>query len=190
MNLTTRQKEITGAALRLIAERGIQNLTIRNLAKSIGVTEAAIYRHFPGKSEIIRALIMRFEKMIQWHEGLRGWAAIRMYAMNRIDLILKNPSLAHVFFSEEIFQDDEESRKLLQDTMNKHKQALEKRFQEAMADGQLRQDVAIDNLPCIIYGSVRLLIKHWGLSGYAFDLKQRCQQLLDTLEQILQPPQA
>lgn len=186
MKLTTRQKEITGAALKLIAEEGIQHLTIRNLAKAVGVTEAAIYRHFPGKNEIIRALILRFDETVQWQENLRGWEAIRKFAMNRVDLILKNPSLAHVFFSEEIFQDDEESRRILQDTLTRHKRNLEERFMEAMIDGKLRRDVSVDSLPCIVYGPVRLLIKNWGLSGHAFDLKHRCTQLLDTLEMILQ----
>ncbi len=188
MALTGRQQEITGAALQLIAEAGIQNLTIRNLAKAVGVTEAAVYRHFAGKNEIIRALILRFEETVQWQKELRGWEAIRGFAMNRIALILDNPPLAHVFFSEEIFQDDEEARKILQDTLLRHRKALEERFQEAKADGKLRRDVPIDALPCIVYGPVRLLIKQWGLSGHAFDLKQRCRQLLDTLEFILQPP--
>ena len=182
-----RQNEITSAALELIAESGIQSLTIRNLARSIGITEAAIYRHFSGKNEIIRALILRFDETVQWQENLRGWDAIRRFAMNRVDLILKNPSLAHVFFSEEIFQDDEEASRILQDTLIQHKKALVERFKEALEDGKLRQDASLEALPCIVYGPVRLLIKHWGLSGHAFNLKKRCTQLLDTLEMILQP---
>lgn len=182
-----RQNEITSAALELIAESGIKSLTIRNLARSIGITEAAIYRHFSGKNEIIRALILRFDETVQWQENLRGWDAIRRFAMNRVDLILKNPSLAHVFFSEEIFQDDEEASRILQDTLIQHKKALVERFKEALEDGRLRQDASLEALPCIVYGPVRLLIKHWGLSGHAFNLKKRCTQLLDTLEMILQP---
>ncbi len=42
--LTPRQAEIVDAALKLIAEQGIQHLTIRNLSTAIGVTEAALYR--------------------------------------------------------------------------------------------------------------------------------------------------
>ena len=36
--LTSRQAEIVDAALKLIAEQGIQHLTIRNLSTAIGVT--------------------------------------------------------------------------------------------------------------------------------------------------------
>ena len=40
--LTTRQNEIVDAALRLIAEKGMRNLTIRHLSQALGVTDAAL----------------------------------------------------------------------------------------------------------------------------------------------------
>jgi AcrR family transcriptional regulator len=44
--LSDRQKEIIEVSLALIAENGIQGLTIKNLAKRIGFSESAIYRHY------------------------------------------------------------------------------------------------------------------------------------------------
>ena len=52
MQLTTRQKQITQIALELIASGGIQNLTIKNIAAQLKITEPAIYRHFNSKAEI------------------------------------------------------------------------------------------------------------------------------------------
>ena len=46
MKLTKRQNEIIDTALNLTASGGIQNLTIKNLADALGITEPAIYRHF------------------------------------------------------------------------------------------------------------------------------------------------
>ena len=187
MELTERQKEITEAALNLIAEQGIQNLTIRNLSKAIGVTEAAIYRHFSSKQEIIHALLQRCEDAVEWDENLRGWAALRSFALGRISLILQRPELSRVFFSEEIFQNDEECRAMLQEMTLQHKGCLKDRFLEAQEDGELRRDIPLDTLFCLVFGPVRLLIKQWGLSNRAFDLKQRGMELLDTLKMILHP---
>ncbi|MGC9375649.1 MAG: TetR/AcrR family transcriptional regulator, partial [Bacteroidales bacterium] len=39
-----RQKEILTTAVEIIAAKGIQGLTIKNLSKEIGISEAAIYR--------------------------------------------------------------------------------------------------------------------------------------------------
>ena len=62
MSLTKRQSEIIDAALKLTAEGGIQNLTIKNLGNALGITEPAIYRHFRSKSEIVRTMIGRFDE--------------------------------------------------------------------------------------------------------------------------------
>ena len=43
---TERQQEIIDVALKLINNRGIQGLTMKNLSREIGVSEPAIYRHF------------------------------------------------------------------------------------------------------------------------------------------------
>ena len=65
MSLTKRQSEIIDAALKLTAEGGIQNLTIKNLGNALGITEPAIYRHFRSKSEIVRTMIGRFDEAVK-----------------------------------------------------------------------------------------------------------------------------
>ena len=44
------------AALRLFVERGIDGTGIRDLAKAAGYSEAAIYRHWASKEELVRSL--------------------------------------------------------------------------------------------------------------------------------------
>ena len=53
---TERQQEIINVALKLINEKGIQGLTMKNLSKEIGISEPAIYRHFENKIEILLAI--------------------------------------------------------------------------------------------------------------------------------------
>ena len=47
---TERQIEIMEAAIKRIDCCGIQELTIKNLAADINLSEAALYRHFKGNS--------------------------------------------------------------------------------------------------------------------------------------------
>ena len=49
INFSDRQIEIMEAATQRIDHYGIQELTIKNLASDIGVSEAALYRHFKSK---------------------------------------------------------------------------------------------------------------------------------------------
>jgi len=50
------RRRILAAALRLFSRNGFYATSIRDLARSVGLTEAAIYYHFPSKRAIVEAL--------------------------------------------------------------------------------------------------------------------------------------
>lgn len=53
----TRREEIIKASLRLIEEKGLDNLSVADIAAAINLVPSAIYRHFGGKEEIIESLV-------------------------------------------------------------------------------------------------------------------------------------
>lgn len=185
--LTSRQAEIVDAALKLIAEQGIQHLTIRNLSTAIGVTEAALYRHFPGKTEIIQAMVSRFEEDVDDIGELRGWAAIEAALVRRTELVLAKPDLARVVFAEELFKDSPETEQILHGMMQRHYKIMEQHFQEAVEDGAIRADIPMDTLFRLILGPLRLLIKQWGLSGGSFDLRAKRDEMLSLMKELFAP---
>ncbi len=185
--LTPRQAEIVDAALKLIAEQGIQHLTIRNLSAAIGVTEAALYRHFPGKTEIIQAMVSRFEEDVDDIGELRGWAAIEAALVRRTELVLAKPDLARVVFAEELFKDSPEIEQILHGMMQRHYKIMEQHFQEAVEDGAIRADIPMDTLFRLILGPLRLLIKQWGLSGGLFDLRAKRDEMIVLMKELFSP---
>ena len=54
------------AARRLFDEKGLEGVSLRNVAKKIGITPMAIYRHFEDKEALIDALVL---------DGLAEWSA-------------------------------------------------------------------------------------------------------------------
>jgi AcrR family transcriptional regulator len=48
---------ILDAARALFAEQGYAGTSVRDLAEVLGITKAALYYHFPGKAEILLALV-------------------------------------------------------------------------------------------------------------------------------------
>ena len=53
---SVRKKQIMDAARKLIMRAGSEHVTVRNMAKEVGISEAAIYRHFKSKTEILSFL--------------------------------------------------------------------------------------------------------------------------------------
>lgn len=188
MSPTKRQNEIIDAALALTARGGARRLTVKNLAAAVGVSEPALYRHFKNKSEIVRAMIDRFDHAVPTEAGgLHGFDAVAAFVTARCEQVRANPDLAKVVFSEELFLDDPEFSGKMFQMMRAHRSVVGVWFSEARERGEIRADLAPDALFRIVMGSVRLLIKQWGMSDGAFDLRAKSAELLDTLRLILKP---
>jgi AcrR family transcriptional regulator len=59
----TRDK-IFDAAVDLFAEHGYDRTSVRDIAKAVGVTESAVYRHYPGKDAILEAIFVYIENRV------------------------------------------------------------------------------------------------------------------------------
>ncbi len=186
MNLTKRQNEIIDAALMLIAQGGIQKLTIKNLAGMLRITEPAIYRHFKNKAEIIKALIERFDLAVPaGNPALHGFDGVAAFVRSRFEQVIAEPPLARVMFAEELFMDEPNGSEMMLQMMHRHKAALLGYFLEAQENGEIRRDLAPELLFRLVFGPVRLLIKQWGMVGGAFDLRFKGDELLETLRKLL-----
>jgi AcrR family transcriptional regulator len=72
---------LRAAAARLIAERGYEATTVRDVARSAGVTERTFYRYFDGKEGLVaeeyhRWLVMLQEAIARQPDGVAPFAAI------------------------------------------------------------------------------------------------------------------
>jgi len=56
-NTFVRQKQIVNAVRRLITKYGSEQITVRRIAKEIGISEGSIYRHFKCKRDILLLLV-------------------------------------------------------------------------------------------------------------------------------------
>jgi AcrR family transcriptional regulator len=60
----TKRPDIVQAATSLFAARGIDGVSMRDIAQAAGVREAAIYRHFASKEELAREIFLSW---YGWH---------------------------------------------------------------------------------------------------------------------------
>ena len=192
MELTARQKDILKAAIAIIANQGYEKLTTKNLATKIGVTEAALYRHFKNKRELVTMILGYFERISNdVLQEIRDGAyspleSIRHFVEDRYILFSKYPDLAKVIFSEELFKNDPTFKGQSQCIMHKHKQALENYIIQAQQEGKIRTDLSAKQLFRIIVGSMRFTVTQWNLNDGAFDLKQEGSELIETIMKLIE----
>jgi AcrR family transcriptional regulator len=66
-----RREQIVAAARRLFAAGGLDQVSMRNIAREVGITQAAIYQHFQDKGEILFEIIEAFfAELIEAHDGI------------------------------------------------------------------------------------------------------------------------
>ncbi len=59
-DLDTPKGRIIAAALKLFAESGYHAVSVRDIAREVGIKDASIYSHFASKDEILENIIERF----------------------------------------------------------------------------------------------------------------------------------
>lgn len=62
--MTTREK-IIAVSLELFAKHGFSGVSVRNIAKEVGVRESALYKHFKNKQDILDQIILEMKDRIK-----------------------------------------------------------------------------------------------------------------------------
>jgi len=190
--LTERQLEIVDKSIEIIASKGIQGLTIKNLSKEIGISEPAIYRHFESKTDILLAILKNFEEMSSYmnnalKEGEETTIGrIEIMFSKIIEIFSKEPSHISVVFSEEIFKNEEDLKNKIVDIMNMKVKAIEDVLLEGQNKGEVRKDIDNKTLALIVVGALRFMVKQWDLRNQHKNLQQEGQKLIKGLTLILE----
>ena len=190
-SFTEIQMDIINSAIELIAEKGIQQLTIKNLAGKLGRTEGAIYRHFERKIDILLGILELFKenkkltaKKIQ-EQDVASCAKLKRIFEQHFQQFADNPAMAAVVFSEEIFQNEKQLADNVFSIMKETQQIIIAIIEKGQESGEIRGDIDPEELTLIVMGALRLLVTHWRLSQYSFDLREEGARLWASIEQIL-----
>jgi len=103
----SRRREIADAALKVIAEQGLARFTSKAIAREVGVSDAALFRHFATKQDIVLAVIDRVEEILFTDFPPAGADPIErlgLFFRRRIAVIREKPGVARLVGSEQLSQ--------------------------------------------------------------------------------------
>jgi AcrR family transcriptional regulator len=192
-DFTERQIEIMEAATLRIDKFGIQELTIKNLASDLSLSEAALYRHFKSKNEILLGLLTYF--LVEMNGRLaviiedkekQPSELLKKVFVSQLNTFVQKPAIVSVIFSEGIFQfnkDLSEQVSAMMALMQKNINALILRGQNEGVYGKL---LGADTITTIIMGSMRMVVLKWKLSGNKSNLVKDGKNVLNGLLKMLE----
>lgn len=189
--ITERQQEIINVSLNLIAEGGIQSLTMKNLAKKIGFAESAIYRHYENKIQILLAILDFFKQSTehlftnQINSNDNALIKIENLFQNHFKKFSDSPSLVSVIFSEEIFRNEIELTEKVKEIMSKNITSVQTIIENGQKNGEIRNDIDASHLSVMIMGSLRMFVKQWHMSDYKFNITEKGSAFIKSIITIL-----
>ena len=137
----SRREAILHALVELLEKDPGARITAAGLAKSVGVTEAALYRHFPSKRKMFEALIefaeeavfSRCQVILQEQEDVR----VRLQQLVHLVLVFaeRNPGLCTVLTGDALMGENEALRKRASQFFER----LETQVRQALKEGEIRQ---------------------------------------------------
>jgi AcrR family transcriptional regulator len=174
---TDRQIEIMEAATKRIDKYGIQELTIKNLAADINLSEAALYRHFKGKNEIMLGLLNYFilgmkERVgsLMQNTNQSSTQLLKEIFITQLNTFVKNPAIVSVIFSEGIFQFNKALSEKVSGMMKLMQDNIEKVIKKGQDEGDFNTLLGTTATTTIVMGSMRMVVLKWKLSGHKSDL--------------------
>jgi AcrR family transcriptional regulator len=138
---------ILRAARKLFDEKGLEELSLRSVAKTVGITPMAIYRHFDSKEALVDALVL--DGLAQWSARVdalppaRGLAKVEQIGEAFLDFALEEPRRFEAAF---LIQ-SKKARRYPDDFVAGRSPAGTvqlKAIEQAMADGLLEAHSAIE----------------------------------------------
>lgn len=196
-NSETRKQEIIQATMGIIAEEGIQNLTMARLAEEIGITDGALYKHFNSKKEILIAMVKEIQKsfltFMNPQVALSDDPLEKLHTILRLHLefLEQHKGVPRILFSEAVHAGDNDVKQLMHSGVSNYLDFIRGILYRAIQTGHIRKDLDIDAAATAFLGLIQGNLIVWSLSDFSFPLAARHAALWQVFaESLRDPPEA
>ncbi len=182
-NTQVRQKQIVSAARRLIVKYGSEHVTVRRMAKEIGVSEGAIYRHFRSKSDVLSFLIDDIENTLigdivkNDDDTLGTLVVLENIMIDHISAIQQRKGVSFQIIAEIISLGDKKLNQKIYSVIEKYVGLIKAILKTGIQKGLIREDVDLDAASLLFFSMTQGLVNLWALNHNEFDLQEKYKSL-------------
>lgn len=188
-----RRREIADAALRVIAAGGLGRFTSLAIAREVGLTDAALFRHFPSKDAIVDAAVDRVEEILFEGfppEGDDPLGRLGAFFRRRVGAIRANPGVSRLVATDELAKaGSAEAVRRVAEFRRRSTGFVRECLSEAEQRGLLGPGVGVEEASVIVIGSL-LALAHSFAPPFPEAIAVLAPRVWSALESFLRGPKA
>ena len=183
LSTEARQREIVATVLALARERGPDAITTQAIADRMGVTQGAVFRHFPDKEAIWLAVFAWVRESLSaafaaaMGKANSPLAKIEQAFLAHVSFIAANPGVPRVMFHELQYPGDSPVRTDVRTMITGYGQRLMQLFAQAKATRELPDDLDTALASVLFIGAVQGLVIQASLAGDEAAMVKRARKL-------------
>lgn len=188
-----RKSEIIDALLVLADRIGPDRLTTNDIARAVGITQAAIFRHFPTKAELWsttgEVIAERLGKAWQQAiaQGATPQARLRALVAAQLRQIEAAPALPAILHSRELNADNPALRDRFRSLLAQYQAHLVANLSAMIREGAIRPGIAPEDAAVLLTSLVQGMAIRWSLGARGFRLPEEGLRLLDVQLALMAP---
>ena len=147
-----RREQIAEAALAIVVEHGIGAVTVRRVAEAVGISAAALYRHYKNKGDILAAILEEHHELHianvrrALSTGRGPMDSLRILYEDIMKLVARFRALPVIFLSDVVWFEETRLRDLKMRHHADIRDILMKLILEGQERGEIRADIRAQEL--------------------------------------------
>lgn len=186
-----RKAEIVAAVLDLADRIGPDRVTTGAAAAAVGVSQAALFRHFPTKDTLWLAVAdhVAGELAMKWEQALSETDdpidRVRALMGAQLGQIVATPALPMLLFSRELNVGNEDLRAAFRNLLMKFQALIVAELARGQDAGSLRREIVPEDAAVLLTSLVQGMAIRWSLGARNFSLIGEGKRLLDVQLRLL-----
>jgi AcrR family transcriptional regulator len=189
------RREVTvETVIELAAEQNPTDITTGAIAKRMGVTQGALFRHFPSKDAILQA-VMRWvsERLLARVDKATSAAASPLAAleaafMAHIDFISEHPGVPRMLFGELQRAEQTMAKRMAQTLIQRYGERLGRLIAEGKDRGELMTTLDEKTAVTLFIGTIQGLVMQALIAGDVARIRERAPAVFALFRRAIEAP--
>jgi AcrR family transcriptional regulator len=170
-NTLLRRKQIVETLRKIIIKYGSEHVTVRKLAKEIGVSGGAIYNHFKSKREILVFLVDDIEENLvgeieRAYPIKNPLEVLGKISQDLLSSIEQRKGASFLVIAEIISLGDKRLNRKISEVLNSFMGHIKHLILEGIKAGEIRQNIDVDMAATTFFSMLQGMATIWSLNGF------------------------